>query len=164
MPSSLDRDLIEHARQQLTTLARQYVHQGMGPASAARAAIRETRALFPHDWQLGVQGDDDDTTIEVWEITHKYSHPVAVISHSTPTTLTPIQLQHLAIIRDHGGHVRRSAFGGWLDGVRGLRLPVIEELVRAGVLTTSKITTSRRSARSRALPSTITTYTIVEQR
>jgi len=80
MTRSLDRDLVEHARKQLAAAARRHVRKGMGPASASRAAIRETQALFPHDWCFGVQGSDDDDFVEVWEIEHKYPQPIASIS------------------------------------------------------------------------------------
>lgn len=163
MASQLDRDLIEHARQQLGVAAGRLVSEGLGPERAARVAIHETQALFPHDWQLGVQGDDDDEAVEVWEVNHKYPQPIARVSRTpAPTMLTPIQRQHLAIIEAHGGGVRRSAFGGWLDGVRGLRLSVIEQLVRDGALSAEKERTTRRSTRSKALPSTITTYKIIK--
>lgn len=71
----LDQDLIEHACTQLTKAARRRVHEGMGsvgPATAAWAAIKETKALFPADWRLGVQGDDGDDHVEVWEVDHKW--------------------------------------------------------------------------------------------
>lgn len=76
----LDRDLITHACKQLDQAARQHVRKGMGPASAAYAAIRETKALFPSDWRLGVQGDDDDEHVEVWEVEHKWQVPCAHVS------------------------------------------------------------------------------------
>ncbi|HSX23419.1 MAG TPA: hypothetical protein VLE97_11650 [Gaiellaceae bacterium] len=73
----LDEDLIEHACGQLGKIARQRVREGMAPASAARAAIRDTKALFPHDWRLAVQGDDSDDAVEVWEVEHKRIEPCA---------------------------------------------------------------------------------------
>lgn len=79
MTKKLDRDLIEHARDQLFAAARRHVHGGMGPASAAYAAIRETKALFPSDWKLAVQGDNDDEFVEVWEVDHKYGSAIASI-------------------------------------------------------------------------------------
>jgi hypothetical protein len=89
----LDRDLIEHARSQLGAAARRRVREGMGPASAARAAIRETQALFPHDWRLGVQGDDSEEAVEVWEVEHKFPQPIARIEREpemeVPTTRAP---------------------------------------------------------------------------
>jgi len=73
----LDADLIDHACSQLGKVARQRVREGMAPASAARAAIRETKALFPADWRLAVQGDDSDDSVEVWEVEHKRIEPCA---------------------------------------------------------------------------------------
>lgn len=163
--TSLDRDLIEHARRQLGDAARRHVREGMGPASAARAAIRETQALFPHDWRLAVQGDDNEEAVEVWEVEHKYGQPIARVSRAAgpeTATLTTAQRQHLAIIAANGGRVRRSWLGGWLDGVRGLRLHVIEQLVRDGLLVTEKEQTTRRTTRSKGMPSIITTYKIEE--
>lgn len=75
----LDRDLIEHARDQLAKVARQYVASGTPPAAAAQRAIRETLALFPHGWRLAVQGDGDDDRVEVWEVEHKYPSPIAAV-------------------------------------------------------------------------------------
>lgn len=82
--SKLDRDLIEHARDQLHATARRHVREGMGPESAARAAIRETKALFPPDWKLGVQGGDDEEKVEVWEVDHKYASPIATVRAREP--------------------------------------------------------------------------------
>ncbi len=76
----LDRDLIHHACSQLAKAAERHVREGLGPESAARAAIRETKALFPADWQLAVQGDDTEEEVEVWEIEHKHATPIARIS------------------------------------------------------------------------------------
>ena len=73
----LDEDLIDHACSQLAKSARKHVREGMGPASAASAAIRETKALFPHDWRLAVQGDDREDSVEVWEVEHKREVPCA---------------------------------------------------------------------------------------
>lgn len=98
----LNRDLIEHARDQLSTAARKHVRAGMGPGSAANAAIRETKALFPPDWKLGVQGDDDEEFVEVWEVEHKYSTPIATV-HATvepPPKLTESQRKILWSIHD----------------------------------------------------------------
>lgn len=67
----LDRDLIAHACSQLNMKARQHVRDGMTPASAANAAIRETKSLFPPDWRLAVQGGDEEDEVEVWEVEHK---------------------------------------------------------------------------------------------
>ena len=75
----LDRDLIEYARDQLTKIAKRHVKAGSAPASAARMAIRETSALFPHGWRLAVQGDDHDDRVEVWEVDHKFSSPIASV-------------------------------------------------------------------------------------
>lgn len=81
----LDQDLIDHAATKLGAAARRHVRGGMGPASAARAAIRETQALFPLDWHLGVQGDDTDDFVEVWEIEHKHGDPITrVLRGSKP--------------------------------------------------------------------------------
>jgi hypothetical protein len=78
MPAKqLDQELIDHACSQLHKVARRHVNNGSGPASAARAAIRETRALFPSDWHLAVQGDDSDEFVEVWEVEHKRTFPCA---------------------------------------------------------------------------------------
>jgi hypothetical protein len=82
--SQLDRDLIEHARQKLQEAARSHVRGGMGPASAAYAAIRETKALFPPDWKLGVQGDDDEESVEVWEVEHKQGSAIATVHATAP--------------------------------------------------------------------------------
>lgn len=86
---SLDQDLIDHACNQLAKAARRHVSTGMGPASAARTAIRETKALFPPDWQLAVQGDDSDDEVEVWEVEHKRSIPCARISREAETASEP---------------------------------------------------------------------------
>lgn len=162
----LDQDLIDHACSQLGKAARKHVREGMAPASAASTAIRETKALFPIDWRLGVQGDDTADEVEVWEVEHKRSIPCARISREpeteTPAKLSPVQRQHLDIIMTNGGRVRRSWLGGWLDGVKGLRLPVIEQLVRDGVLVTETAQTTRRTPRSKGMPSRISTYKIVE--
>ena len=79
MTKKLDQDLIGHACEQLGKIARRHVREGMGPESAARAAIRETKALFPPDWKLGVQGDDSEEQVEVWEVDDKYQHAIARI-------------------------------------------------------------------------------------
>ena len=73
----LDNDLINHACSQLAKAAHKHVSEGLGPASAASAAIRETKALFPADWRLAVQGDDSEDSVEVWEVEHKRSTPCA---------------------------------------------------------------------------------------
>lgn len=82
MGSRLDQDLVDHASEQLGEVARRHVREGMGPASAAQAAIRETRSLFPHDWRLGVQGSDEEDFVEVWEIEHKQPSPIARIERA----------------------------------------------------------------------------------
>jgi hypothetical protein len=82
--TDLDQDLLKHACVQLGEVARRHVRGGMGPASAARAAIRETKALFPHDWRLAVQGDDDEEDVEVWEVEHKYPVAIARIRAHAP--------------------------------------------------------------------------------
>lgn len=76
----LDQDLVEHARDQLAKVAARYVKTGSSPAAAAQRAIRETQALFPHDWRLAVQGDEGDDRVEVWEVEHKLSSPIASIA------------------------------------------------------------------------------------
>jgi len=157
--NKLDQDLIDYACNQLDKTARQYTQRRMGPASAARAAIRETKALFPADWQLAVQGDDSEDEVEVWEVEHKRTIPCARISRAP--ALSQTQQQQLAIIQAHGGRVRHSVFGGWLDGVRGLRLPAVKQLVQDGVLAAETARTTRRSTRATALPSIITTYKVV---
>lgn len=85
----LDQDLIWHACGQLRKKAHQLVREGAGPATAAWAAIRETKALFPHDWRLAVQGDDDDEYVEVWEVEHKWSGPCAQVSREPPAERPP---------------------------------------------------------------------------
>jgi hypothetical protein len=75
----LDEDLIDHACNQLGKIARQRVREGATPASAAHAAIRETKALFPVNWRLAVQGGDDEDSVEVWEVEHKRNTPCAHI-------------------------------------------------------------------------------------
>lgn len=75
----LEQDLIDHACAQLKKIARQRVREGMTPASAASAAIRETKALFPPDWRLAVQGGGDEDEVEVWEVEHKLPEPCARI-------------------------------------------------------------------------------------
>lgn len=80
MTKQLDRDLIEHACSQLDKVAGRLVREGSTPASAARAAIRETKALFPPDWRLAVQGDDSEDEVEVWEVEHKRPTPCAHIA------------------------------------------------------------------------------------
>ena len=79
----LDEDLIDHACSQLRKKARQHVREGMTPASAAEKAIRETKALFPPDWRLAVQGDDNDDEIEVWEVEHKSERACARIERES---------------------------------------------------------------------------------
>ncbi len=83
MTKTLTRDLAAHASEQLGKAARRHVRSGLGPASAAQAAIRETQVLFPFDWRLGVQGDDSDEFVEVWEVEHKYGSPIALISRES---------------------------------------------------------------------------------
>lgn len=76
-----DQDLIDHACGQLHRVARRLVQfEGLGPASAARKAIRETKSLFPPAWHLAVQGDDDEEFVEIWEVEHKRSIPCARVS------------------------------------------------------------------------------------
>lgn len=105
MSKKLDQDLIEHACDQLGKIARRHVRAGMGPESAARAAIHETKALFPADWHLGVQGGDDEEAVEVWEVEHKRSFPCARISREPvperPIKLTANQLKVLRLLHAH---------------------------------------------------------------
>lgn len=90
MSKQLDQDLIDHACSQLHRVARRFVQfQGMGPASAARKAIRETKSLFPADWHLAVQGDDDEEFVEVWEVEHKRTIPCARVSRETVPERAP---------------------------------------------------------------------------
>ena len=79
----LDADLIDHACAQLGKKARQHVREGMAPARAAEKAIRETKALFPPDWRLGVQGGDDEDQVEVWEVQHKLAQPCARVERES---------------------------------------------------------------------------------
>lgn len=76
--------------------------------------------------------------------------------------MTPAELDTLTIIRANGGTVRHSFFSGWLSGVRGLRLNVVQQLVDQGVLkATREAAGMRRSRRSKGLPTIVTAYTIV---
>lgn len=76
--------------------------------------------------------------------------------------MTPAELDALTIIRAHGGTVRHSFFSGWLGGVRGLRLNVVQKLVDQGVLHAERAPEgTRRSRRSKGLPTIVTAYTIV---
>lgn len=84
----LDRDLIEHACEQLSKTAKRHLGAGMGPATAAWEAIRETKALFPADWNLAVQGDDDDEHVEVWEVDDKRT---TVCAHVAKQSVDEIQ-------------------------------------------------------------------------
>lgn len=79
----LDQELIWHACGQLRAKADQHVRAGMTLARAAETAIRETKALFPADWHLAVQGDDREDEVEVWEVEHKWSAPCARIAKET---------------------------------------------------------------------------------
>lgn len=92
MTKKLDRDLIEHARKQLGEAARRHVRDGMDLEGAARAAIRETQSLFPFGWKLGVQGDDSDEVVEVWEVEHKYGAPIARLSRESEPVKKPTAL------------------------------------------------------------------------
>jgi hypothetical protein len=100
----LDRDLVEHARDKLAKIAARYVKAGESPAEAARLAIRETQALFPHGWRLAVQGDDRDEHVEVWEVEHKFSVPIASIwsrtSHATKRWIHKDVAQSLRVPED----------------------------------------------------------------
>jgi hypothetical protein len=88
----LDQELIDHACSQLYKVARRHVHNGLGPASAASAAIRETKALFPPDWQLAVQGDDTEEEVEVWEVEHKRTIPCVRIKRQQPVPVGGVKL------------------------------------------------------------------------
>lgn len=105
MSKKLDQDLIEHACEQLAKAARRRVREGMGPESAASAAIRETKALFPPDWQLAVQGGDEEEAVEVWEVEHKRTIPCARITREPvserPIKLTANQLEVLRLLHAH---------------------------------------------------------------
>lgn len=94
MTKRLDCDLVEHAGKQLAAVARRHVRGGAGPASAARAAIRETQALFPLSWRLGVQGEDADDFVEVWEVEHKRSEPIARISREPEPARRRTKIAH----------------------------------------------------------------------
>jgi len=123
----LDQDLIEHACSQLAKAARRHVNAGMGPARAARAAIRETKALFPLDWQLAVQGDDSDDEVEVWEVEHKRSTPCASVSRETEAVpkLTAAQKRNLEILRSHRRVYRyKFQFYPMIGDKRVINLPV----------------------------------------
>lgn len=80
-------------------------------------------------------------------------------AHETPAPLTMDQEAALARIVAAGGSVTYG-WSGWLGGVRGLRVDVVRQLVELGKLSASTEATTRRTARSRALPSTRTTYTV----
>jgi len=111
----LSQDLIEHACNQLGAAARRHVREGMGPASAGRAAIRETKALFPHDWHLAVQGDDSDVEVEVWEVEHKRTIPCARISREAETVPSTERLKANEIragLKARGYQVRTSGRAG----------------------------------------------------
>jgi hypothetical protein len=129
MTAKLDQDLIDHACNQLAKAARRHVSTGMGPASAARAAIRETKALFPTDWNLAVQGDDDEEQVEVWEVAHKRSVPCASISREPESILklTKAQQRNLEILREHGRVYRyKFQFYPMIGDKRVINLPVRE--------------------------------------
>ena len=67
----------------------------------------------------------------------------------------------LEIIRAHGGTVSHSAMSGWLGGVKGLRISDVRKLAAEGLLTVAQQAVVRRTRRSKALPITVTTYTLV---
>jgi hypothetical protein len=81
----LDQDLIKHAIKKLKEAAKRLIqHDRVGPETAAREAIRKTRELFPPDWKLAVQGDNTDDFVEVWEVEHKRSTPIARVEKYKP--------------------------------------------------------------------------------
>ena len=109
----LDQDLIDHACSQLANIARQHVREGMTPASAASAAIRETKTLFPTNWRLGVQGDDTEDDVEVWEVEHKRSIPCARISRATASETTKLKANEIrARLKARGYQVKTSGRAG----------------------------------------------------
>jgi len=96
----LERDLIEHASSQLSAAARRHVRGGMGPESAARAAIRETQVLFPAGWNLGVQGDNNDEFVEVWEVEDNYQSPIATVRAREPERPAKLTTSQYAALDD----------------------------------------------------------------
>ena len=106
----LDKDLIDHACDRLAKIARQKVREGLGPESAARAAIRETKALFPHDWDLSVQGGDDEEAVEVWEVEHKLAIPCARITREPVLERAPkLTANQLEVLDQLHKYQRRSS-------------------------------------------------------
>ncbi len=87
--SHMNKPSIEQAARKLNEAARRHVAAGKGPESAARAAIRETQDLFPSDWKLGVQGDDDEDEVEIWEVDHKYGSPLGAVRRAVPKPIAP---------------------------------------------------------------------------
>lgn len=79
----LDADLIEHACMELGRAASRHFEAGFTAASAAERAIKETKALFPSDWKLAVQGDSRDSYVEVWETSHKRTIPCANVGEDS---------------------------------------------------------------------------------
>lgn len=114
MPKSareLERDLVEHARAQLARAATRNVAGGMGPATAAAAAIRETKALFPPDWHLAVRGSDREELVEIWEVDHKYGQPLAEVWNAAADTDEAAQQVALEKIRTLVAYLRHNAKG-----------------------------------------------------
>src|SRR5512143_1869150 len=107
----LDQDLIDHACSQLRKIARRHVSAGMSPASAAQAAIRETKALFPYDWRLAVQGGDNEDSVEVWEVEHKLNEPCARIERESEDDARDRLVQAVKDRARHDAdpHIRRIA-------------------------------------------------------
>ena len=112
----LDRDLIAHACARLTEVAEHHVRAGLGPANAARAAILETKMLFPADWRLAVQGDDDDAMVEVWEVEHKRTSPCAQVSREPVPARGTSKTRRAGAARRGRSHSTISDRARWLEG------------------------------------------------
>jgi hypothetical protein len=112
----IEQDLLDHACSQLAKSARQYVREGMQPAAAASRAIRDTKELFPPDWRLGVQGDDDEDEVEVWEVEHKRTIPCARIK-SSDSAEADVRTGKLSGIGNIAG--RAIAYVRWDDDPTG---------------------------------------------
>jgi hypothetical protein len=76
--------------------------------------------------------------------------------------MTQAQEAALAQIEKVGGTVRYG-WSGWLGGVTGLKIGVVRQLAELGALTVSREEVMRRTRRSYALPTTISTYTIAKK-
>jgi hypothetical protein len=121
--------LIEHARSQLAKAAQKHAKAGMPPARAARAAIRDTQGLFPAEWRFGVQGDDDDDLVEVWEVEHRWPSPIASVRRYRPPApkLTAAQADMLETVIRWPNRVR--------DAYPKAYLRQLTALVKKGFLT-----------------------------